>query len=86
MRVIPSALARSSASLPMKGTGLESLTANPSPASYGLSSGVMSAPHTRYPFSNRMESMARYPAGTRPWVRPAAISVSNRRTPNSMGG
>ena len=48
-----------SAAFPMKSTGFPSLTAKPRPASNGLSSGVMSVLQTRYPFSRRMESMAR---------------------------
>ena len=40
-------LALASASRPMKPPSLSSLTAKPIPASYGVSSGVMSAPQTR---------------------------------------
>ena len=47
----------SSAARPMK-SPLSSLTQKPNPAWYGSTSGVMSEPHTRYPFSRRRESTA----------------------------
>ena len=46
-RVGPAAFAARSASCPTNGSGLSSATAKPSPASYGVSAGVTSAPQTR---------------------------------------
>ena len=42
----------------MNGAALSSRTANPSPASSGVSSVVTSRPQARYAFSQRSESMA----------------------------
>jgi len=55
----PAARAARSASAPTKPPGLSIRTANASPASSGVVSGVTSPAHTRYPFSSRSESMAR---------------------------
>jgi hypothetical protein len=43
----------------MNGAFFRSLTAQPSPASKGVSFGVMSLPQARYPFSSRSDSSAR---------------------------
>ena len=55
---MPRSFCARSASRPMNPPGLSSLTANSSPASSGVSSGVTSRPHARYPFSSRSESSA----------------------------